>query len=151
MNKTIIGILIMLLSLEANNNWKHTNYKNEIDGSIVKRIITYSTNNIRPKAHLAIRCRERNLELIINWGSQVKDRPIVTTTIDNRQKETKQWSISTNKNATFSYNPKEILKKMINRQKFAASTQRKNGSQVTAVFDIKDIGREVFDIRRECK
>ena len=109
--------------------------------------------------YLVVRCRERQLDAIIVWGSwgalgfSVIDThgSEVTARFDIGTPETETWSRSTDYNATFAPRPNEFIRLLQQHQRLAVRTHPDKGGSLTAVFDLAEAKPIVHEMIAACE
>ena len=107
---------------------------------------------------LIIRCRERNLDAFVVWGSfgtlgiSWPDRPRseVIVRFGSTVPKTERWIISTDSSATFAPKPDKFVKLLAQHKKIAVRTHPTDGGSLTAVFDLSETTPVVYEVIAAC-
>lgn len=134
--------------------WQVSSKVNPIDDSKTETLILVADSGQskwgRPVA-LIIRCKSNETELYINWNDYLGSSARVLTRIGSEDAVTKNWSLSTDKQATFY--PRGIItfiKEMMGANKLVAQVTPYNESPVTAVFDTTGLENAIKPLRETC-
>ena len=73
----------------------------------------------------------------MNWGAFLGNDITLTTRIDKDKAVTEEWSIASDKKASFSYVPIYLTKNLVNANKYIAKVTPYNESPIIAIFDLK--------------
>ena len=104
----------------------------------------------RPVVAIA-RCQSNSTDFFISWGDYLAgDGADVLTRIGSNPATTEEWSLSTNKKATFKEKPITFLKKMAKEDKLVTQVTPFNQSPVTAIFDIRGLDEALKPLREAC-
>jgi type VI secretion system protein VasI len=105
------------------------------------------------KAGLILRCQQGKPEVYIGWLNYLgSDEPSVLTRVGDQPAETRRWSLSTDKRATFY--PGDDGKLMLELEgvdRFVAQVTPYSESPVTAVFDVRGLSKAIEPLASTCK
>lgn len=105
------------------------------------------------------RCKSNKTEFYIDWNDYVgddsndvyRDWKYVTIRIGNRKAQRQQWSISTDKKATFAPNwAGNLLKEMARSNRFIAQLTPYNSNPITAVFNTTGLANALKPLAETC-
>lgn len=100
---------------------------------------------------LFIRCKSLETNLFINWRDYLGSEAIVLTRIGKEKAETRNWSLSTDSQATFfPRNEVDFINKLLVVDSFVAQVTPYGESPVTAIFDIKGLSNAIKPLREVC-
>ena len=108
---------------QTGDAWVVSDGIDPIDDSKTITLLTKSQsgeNHYGEKIDLIVRCNSSKVDLYLNWDVFLGTDISVTTRIDKEKAVTEEWSISSNKKASFSYTPISLIKKLINADKYVA-------------------------------
>tara|TARA_Y100000748_G_scaffold285711_1_gene268452 strand:- start:7401 stop:7961 length:561 start_codon:yes stop_codon:yes gene_type:complete len=96
------------------------------------------------KVYLVLRYKSGESEVYINWGSYLGNAAFVITRIGSQKANKTQWSISTDKKATF-YKGSAIdfIGKLKNHDKAVFQVTPYGENPITAIFDIKGLSAAI--------
>jgi len=100
---------------------------------------------------LIVRCKSNKTELYISWNEYLGNSASVLTRIGSKDAVRKDWSLSTNSQATF-YPRGTItfIKEMMKADKLVAQVTPYNENPVTAVFDTSGLQKAIEPLRETC-
>lgn len=99
---------------------------------------------------LAVRCKGKNVDLIINWGHYISGGP-VRTRIDKSPAKNESWEYSNNNISVIARSPIKLIEKMLDANSFIAQVEPYYSNSITAVFDIEGMRESIDKIRGHCK
>lgn len=100
---------------------------------------------------LVIRCQSNTTEAYIVWQQFIGTRnPSVLTRAGSEDAVTETWSISSDNKASFSQNSIQLLKRMLDNDKFIAQVTPYGDNPITAIFDTTGISNALKPIRETC-
>lgn len=99
---------------------------------------------------LFARCRSNSTEVYISWNEYLGSESNVLTRIGDEPATSRQWSVSTNSQASFHPRPIAFLKEMMKADSMVAQTTPYNENPVTAIFDITGINNAITPLRETC-
>lgn len=100
---------------------------------------------------LLARCKSNKTELYIAWHDYLGSEAEVLTRVGDSKAKTREWSLSTDKKATFHPRPIELLKEMLSADKLVAQVTPYNENPITAAFDTKGLSNAIKPLRETCK
>jgi type VI secretion system protein VasI len=89
---------------------------------------------------LAIRYDRKKTEVFVSWGDYLGSKAYVTMRIGKEKAETSEWSMSSDKTATFY--PKDrvsLIKRIALVDKVVFQCTPYNESPITAIFDVRGL------------
>ena len=93
---------------------------------------------------LVIRKSAERLELYIGWNSYLGSEAVVTYRIGKEEPETKEWSLSSDSQASFyTGDTVDVISRMLKADQVVARCTPYNESPITAVFDIRGLRKEL--------
>jgi type VI secretion system protein VasI len=102
---------------------------------------------------LVLRCSSHTTDVYIDWHSYLGDEANVTSRVGSSESETKAWTASTDKTATFY--PEDaaqfIREQLIPAGRFVAQVAPYNESPITAVFDLAGLDTAAKPLRKACE
>jgi hypothetical protein len=103
------------------------------DDNIYFRVMS-STN---PWRYLYIRRLNGKLEMYITWGIEIASSTDVIFRIDDKEPETKKWTLSSDKKTLFyPGDPLPVIKQLLDAEKVSVRCRPSNQGILTEVFDI---------------
>jgi len=99
---------------------------------------------------LIARCRSNTTEMYINWQDYLGGEARVLTRVGDSKALTSEWSLSTDKKATFRRAPITFLKKMLAANKLIAQVTPYNDNPITVVFDTSGLQNAIKPLRSTC-
>lgn len=102
---------------------------------------------------MLVRCKSNTTELYINWNDYLGRNGEVLTRIGSHDAVTKDWTLSTDSQATFHPQKGTIgfLKWMMSANKFVAQITPYNESPVTAIFDTTGMENAIEPLTDTCE
>ena len=100
---------------------------------------------------LITRCKSNTTELYISWNDYLGRNAEVLTRVGSQDAVTKDWSLSTDSQATF--HPRgtiSFIKNMMAADKLVAQITPYNESPVTAIFDTSGLENAIKPLRETC-
>lgn len=97
-----------------------------------------------------VRCKSGKTEVYINWNDYLGSEAIVTTRVGSKSAETSNWSLSTDKKASFAQNSMSLLRDITSSNQFVAQITPYNESPVTAVFNTTGLKTALSPILETC-
>ena len=149
----LFGTQKVSTNLEGTGDWDIKHDANPIDDSETVTLTLYAnsgTDYLGNKVYLIIRCKSSEIALYIGWKSYLGSSANVLTRVGTEKAETKNWSLSTDSQATFSTEPTELITRMLNNQKFVAQVTPYNSNPITAIFNISGIENAIKPIKDIC-
>ena len=142
-------------STVGGGKWMVTDEVNPIDDS---RTVTLALPADSGKSKwgnpiiLIARCKSNTTELFIGWGDYLGREANVLTRIGKHDAVTREWSLSTNSQATFYPGNRDIsfLKQMMEADTLVAQVTPYNESPTTAVFDTEGLDVAIKPLRETC-
>lgn len=134
-------------------NWIITNETNPIDDSRTVQLVLEATSGKSKwdkSVFLVARCQSNTTDFFIGWNDYLGSEAYVLTRIGDNKAVTSEWSISTDKQATFQTKPISFLKKMSEANKFIAQITPYNENSVTAIFDTSGLNNALKPLRETC-
>ena len=134
-------------------NWIITESIDPLDDSktITMRLESVSgKNNYGDKIDLIIRCKSFEIDLFIDWGVYLGSDVLITSRIGKDKAKTGEWSISTDKKASFSYNPVSLARSLAIAERYVAKVTPYNESPIVAVFDLKGLSNAIKTFDGHC-
>ncbi len=106
------------------------------------------TRSSNENVSLVIRARPDETEVYIRWDNYLGSEAYVTSRIDDGAVDEREWSISTDKEATFyPGDTVELIHAFINAEKYVVKITPYNESPVTAYFDLSGFSRKAEKYR----
>lgn len=140
--------------ISGSGEWRVSSEINPIDDSRTDTLFLVSDeggNTIRDNPYLVLRCKSNTTELYINWDDYLGGDVHVLTRIGKEEAETRQWSLSTDKTASFYANGTiGFIKDMMNADSLIAQTTPYGESPVTAIFNTKGLENAIKPLRENC-
>lgn len=134
-------------------NWMILDEINPIDDSRTVTLILEATSGKskwNKNIFLAARCKSNTTNFYIGWNDYLGSEAYVLTRIGNKKAVTSEWSLSTDKKATFHTKPIHFLKNMSKADKLIAQITPYNESPVTATFDTSGLNNALKPLRETC-
>jgi len=143
-------------NLKRVGNWLVEIDKNPIDDSkTVVGILSAQdgTSKWGKPVSLFLRCRSKETDVYINWGSYLgNDNLVVLTRIGAEEATANIWTSSTDKTATFYQGEViEFIKKLSSSKKFVAQLTPYMESPITAIFDLTGIDKVTRYVKETCE
>ena len=148
------GPQVQPTKLSGTGKWRVSAETNPIDDSKTVSLVLISDSGRskwgKPVA-IIIRCMSNKTELYINWNDYLGSSASVLTRIGKNRAVTKNWSLSTDSQATF-YPTGTInfIKEMMDSNKLVAQVTPYNESPVTAIFDTTGLSNAIKPLRETC-
>ena len=121
------------------------------------REIMETKSFFRLEKTLGVRCREKKFKIYVIWGmaaalgfSTESNAIDVIVRFDSEKPRKEKWSRSTNHNATFAPKADQFAKFLTKHRRLAMRTYPKEGSSLTAVFDLKEAKPVVDEVTKAC-
>lgn len=133
--------------------WLVSSKVNPIDDSKTVTLMLEATTGAskwKDKVYFVARCQSNKTEVYIGWNDYLGSESYVLTRIGSNKATTSQWTLSTDKKATFHRKPISFLKQMSESDKLLAQITPYNENPVTAVFDIKGASNALEPLRKTC-
>ena len=140
--------------IKGKGDWRVSVDTNPIDDSTTVTLVLPSESGKsrwgRP-INLVARCKSNTTELYINWNDYLGSEAKVTTRVGDMAANTKNWSLSTDSQATF-YPRGDIgfLKEMMRADRLVAQVTPYNENPVTAIFDTAGMENAIEPLRTTC-
>ncbi len=146
--------IFMDKSLAVNiGNWFVFEEVNPVDDSQMITLIlpaSSSENNLTNGASIIVRCQSHKTQVYINWNKYLGGETSVLTRIDSDTAVTSQWTLSTDRKATFHKNPPALLNMLDTADRLVAQITPYNDNPITAIFDIKGLSSALIPLRKAC-
>lgn len=149
------GIQASKEEIQDSGKWNVSIDTNPIDDS--KTVTLYLVADSGKSAMLGesvilfIRCKSLETNIFINWSDYLGSEANVLTRIGKEKAEIRNWSLSTDSQATFfPRNEVDFLKKLLVVDSFVAQVTPYSASPVTAIFDIKGLPNAIKPLREVC-
>lgn len=98
-----------------------------------------------------LRCKSERLVAYVNWGTYLGGGARVTHRIGKRKPQTDDWSLSTDKKASFYPGSKRLLiKALAEHDSLVVEITPYNENPITAVFDTTGLGDHLDELKQEC-
>ena len=139
--------------IEGVGDWIVTEQVNPIDDSKTVTLILYaSTGESRwgKKIPFVARCKSNQTEAYINWNDYLGGEARVLTRVGSNKASTQNWSLSTDKQASFAPQPIDLLKEMAAADRFLAQVTPYNENPVTAIFQTAGLAKALKPLRETC-
>ena len=134
--------------------WDVSRKTNPLDDSVtITATLTASEGrNRRGRAPVLVaRCTSSGVDAYIAWDDYLgNDVQPVTLRIGNRPADTDEWSISTDKKATFAPRADRFLIKLAAAERLVVQTTPYNESPITATFALNGIDAAVTQMAEGC-
>jgi len=149
------GIQASKEEIQDSGKWNVSIDTNPIDDS--KTVTLYlvadsgKSSMLGESVILFIRCKSLETNIFINWSDYLGSEASVLTRIGKEKAEIRNWSLSTDSQATFfPRNEVDFLKKLLVVDSFIAQVTPYSASPVTAIFDIKGLSNAMKPLREVC-
>ncbi len=140
--------------VDGEGKWQVSEKTNPIDDSktVVLALVADSGKSRWGKPVVLIaRCKSNATDVYINWNDYLGDTARVLTRIGSQDAVTKEWSLSTNSQATFHpIGEISFIKEMMKADKLVAQVTPYNESPITAVFDTAGLDNAIKPLRETC-
>jgi type VI secretion system protein VasI len=157
---TIAGMSV----LQGVGKWQSTSQSNPLDDTKTVVFALEADSGASAwgkKAVLVLRCRSGVTEAYVSWGDYLGDETSVTWRVGSALATTAEWSMSTDKEATFfpsqTYSltagprtPLELVRALLAADQFVAQITPYLESTITAVFDIRGLSEAVRSLQVPC-
>lgn len=135
--------------------WRVTSSKNPIDDSktaVASLEATGDRSKWGKSISLILRCQSGKTEAYIAWGDYLgSDSVAVLTRIGKSEAQSKEWSISSDKTATFYHGDAiAFIENLAKEKNFVAQATPYNENPKTAIFDLTGIENAVRPVRSAC-
>ena len=136
------------------NRWTVLKETNPIDDSVTAIAILPRDSETNPSIHsvgLILRCTRDKYFVYISWKDYLGTKAIVTYRLDKDKAKIRQWSLSTDSQATFyPYDAKLFIAALSGSNRFVAQVLPYNDSPKTAVFTLKGIQKVAKFLYKTC-
>lgn len=100
---------------------------------------------------LILRCQSNETSAFISWGDYLGSEAFVTSRVGEADSKRRQWSLSTNSQATFyPGTAPAFIKELMGAGRFVAQVTPYSDSPTTAVFDTSGLAEAVKPLRETC-
>jgi type VI secretion system protein VasI len=119
------------------------------DAKVVILALVADGNN----AMLILRCKSgSNIEVFINWNEYLGTDVVVTSRVGQSPAVQLEWSVSTDKKATFyPQDSRKLVEGMLQVDKYVAQVTPYNENPVTATFSLTGLGDVATELFSTCK
>ncbi len=134
------------IKIMPNDKWIISQEINPLDDTKTIALLLQSESGINhygEKIDLVIRCKSSKIDIFINWGVFLGSDLSLTTRIDKENAVNEEWSLSSNKKASFSYTPIALTEKLIQSNKYVAKVTPYNENPIVAIFDLKGLVNKI--------
>ena len=149
------GIQASKEEIQDSGKWNVSIDTNPIDDS--KTVTLYlvadsgKSSMLGESVILFIRCKSLETNIFINWSDYLGSEASVLTRIGKEKAEIRNWSLSTDSQATFfPRNEVDFLKKLLVVDSLVAQVTPYSASPVTAIFDIKGLSNAIKPLLEVC-
>jgi ribosomal protein L37E len=134
--------------------WIVSTEKNPADGTntVTLALVADEGRSRRDKkVSLILRCKSGKTDLYINWKDFLGNDARVLTRVGSENTVTRQWSLSTDKRASFyPGSPIRFIKKMTKNDTLVVQATPHNGSPIAATFDIRGLENALKPLQKAC-
>jgi len=100
---------------------------------------------------LILRCDSNQTDVYIAWSDYLGSEARVTWRVGDEDARAAQWSLSTNKEATFyPYDEISFIQQLLTTTRFVAQVTPYNESPITAVFDLTGLANAIRPLQEAC-
>lgn len=152
-SKHLDGRQLQPVSISGKGKWQVSVDVNPVDDSKTVTLVldADSGKNRWGKAvYLVARCKSNSTDLYIGWNDYLGSEAVVLTRVGDNKAITQNWSLSTDKKASFHGKPIPFLKEMLTSPKLVAQITPYNESPVTAVFNTAGLENAIKPLRETC-
>lgn len=129
-------------------NWQVHIDTDPIDDSKKVTLMNIDTEN---EKILVLRCSGGSTEVYIGWRDYLGSEAYVTSRIGEEDARTREWSVSTNKTATFyPGDDSSFILRLLRAETFAARVIPYNENRVTAVWKLDGLEDAIVPLREAC-
>lgn len=140
-------------TLSDTGKWRVQTSINPIDDSKSVVLILDATSGktrFNNTPTLIIRCISNKTDTYITWDEFLGNEAKVLYRIGSEPAKTREWSLSTDKQATFHPIAIPFLQKLLKTDKLLAQVTPYNESPITAIFDLTGIQSAMKPVRETC-
>ena len=140
--------------ISAGSKWVVQDSTNPIDDSRTVTLLNTAEegeSSFGRPVSLVIRCMSNTTELYISWNDYLGSKANVLTRVGRAEAKRQEWSMSTDKKATF-YPGNDIafIKSIMESDSFVAQATPYNESPVTAIWDVSGLSSAIEPLRATC-
>lgn len=136
-------------------NWSvdiTTNKKDDSKTVILMNVDLSSKDYLGRYRAIGIRCKEGNVDLMINWNDYLANYNQVTHRIDSEKAITANWNNSTSgDNSFYAKDAKRFLLSLIGKKKFYAETTAYRKGTVSLSANLDGFDEAIKPVRKVCK
>ena len=149
------GVQTSKEEIQDSGKWNVSIDTNPIDDSKTVTLTLLADSGKSPMLSqpivLIARCSSLETNVFIAWRDYLGSEARVLTRIGKEKAETRNWTLSTDSQATFfPKNEVDFLKKLLVVDSFVAQVTPYSESPVTAIFDIKGLSNAITPLREAC-
>jgi|GEM_PF-502257 len=135
-------------------SWRVSTKVNPLDDTktiILALVASSGSNNWGKPISIIARCKSGQTEVFINWNDYLGSEATVTTRVGSKSAKTSNWSLSTDKKASFAKDSISLLRDMTSSNQLVAQVTPYNENPITAVFDTTGLKTALSPILETCK
>jgi len=152
-SKKLNGKQLIPVSISDKGKWEVSVKINPIDDSKTVTLFLKADsgeNKWGKPIYLIARCQSNTTDFYIAWNDYLGREANVLTRVGNNKAIIRQWSISSDQEATFHPKPVPFLKKMLKANKLISQITPYDANPVTAIFNTTGLINAIKPLRETC-
>jgi len=150
----LVSVQTELSPSEDVGAWRVSIETNPLDDSRTVTLILLAesgTSRWGTPIGLILRCDSNQTDVYIAWSDYLGSEARVTWRVGDEDARAAQWSLSTNKEATFyPYDEISFIQQLLTTTRFVAQVTPYNESPITAVFDLTGLANAIRPLQEAC-
>lgn len=140
--------------ISNDGRWETSVEQDPLDNSLTTVVITASVagkNRRGQNPSLSIRCKSKEQELFIFWGVYIhRNLSLITTRIRDEDAFDANWSVSSDKRATFYPLAGDLIQKVRAGGNLVVQVVPYNENPITATFTMGGLDKALRKVKNEC-